>query len=209
MIIGTLDTPYFSSTLAAVLVPAFPVVLASASPRRRELLKKLLAEFNLANPNIDENSNVLPLEERARLLALEKARRCRRAGSLVIGSDTIVGLGDESLGKPNDATEARDMLERLSGRTHRVITGVGLVWDTGEDSFVEVAKVTFRKLNKTEIDDYVAGGEPMDKAGAYAIQGGAAEFAESIGGDIHTVVGLPVARLADSLVGLGLAEQMV
>ncbi|MDQ2985098.1 MAG: Maf family protein [Armatimonadota bacterium] len=166
----------------------------------------MFKKFQVYDSNIDESSSLLPLEHRAVHLALEKARSVTVGGKLVIGADTIVGMGDQSLGKPEGDANARDMLRRLSGGEHRVITGVAVLWPGGEHSFCEVTRVTFRPLTAEEIDLYVSTGEPQDKAGAYAIQGGARKFATRVDGDIDTVVGLPVARLTAELGRLGLIE---
>lgn len=190
----------------SAVVPRFPVVLASASPRRAALLGRILEKFQVYDANVDESSSLLPLEHRAVHLALEKARSVTVAGCLVVGADTIVGIDDESFGKPVSDADARDMLERLSGGEHRVMTGVALLWPGGEHSFCDVTRVTFRPLTAEEIDLYVQTGEPRDKAGAYAIQGGAQKFATSVDGDVDTVIGLPVARLKVELDRLGLIE---
>jgi septum formation protein len=119
--------------------------------------------------------------------------------SLVIGADTVVALDGESLGKPLSPEDACSMLRRLSGREHQVLTGVALIWPSGESSFVEVSRVEFRLLSDADISSYVATGEPMDKAGAYAIQGGAAGFVTEYVGDFDNIVGLPVSRLEAEL----------
>ncbi len=188
------------------MVPRFPVVLASASPRRRQLLQRICREFEVFAPNLDESSELLPLEDRATELALLKAQSIQGEDALVIGSDTIVCLRADALGKPIDAVEASAMLNRLSGREHVVITGVALVWPTGSHTFCETATVAVRELSGAEIDKYIAGGEPMDKAGAYAIQGGAASFARVTSGDENTVIGLPLDALRKALEAHGLAH---
>ena len=138
-------------------------------------------------------------------LALKKAEAIWALEATVIGADTIVGLGNESLAKPADAADAVEMLRRLSGRAHRVITGVAIRWPDGQTAFSDTAEVEFRELSDEEIQVYVGTGEPMDKAGAYAIQGGAAGFVANLEGDVDTVIGLPVAQLAWRLQALGLA----
>jgi septum formation protein len=155
--------------------------------------------------DVDESSDTQPLEKRAEELASRKARSVWLTEAIVIGSDTIVGLGKIALGKPESEDEAKEMLRRLSGRSHKVITGVAIRWPQGETAFTDVAELEFRDLDSAEIERYVATGEPMDKAGAYAIQGGAAEFATSVEGDVDTVIGLPVAQLSWRLQALGLA----
>lgn len=190
------------------MVPHYRVVLASASPRRKDLLGKLFEDFEIVGTDVDESSDTLPLEKRATELAVAKAAAVWTMEAIVIAADTIVGLGDEALGKPNDAEEAKKMLGRLSGKRHRVITGVAIRWPEGETAFNDVAELEFRDLSDAEIAAYVVTGEPMDKAGAYAIQGGAAKFAASVEGDVNTVIGLPITQLAWRLQALGLATTM-
>lgn len=177
-----------------------PIVLASASPRRQELLKDAGIEFIVRPANIDEVQH--PGEGAAHFverMALEKSRAVRALSpeSVVLGADTIVVVDDQVLGKPSDPEDAVRMLRLLSGRQHFVTTGVCL---TGadflskdfEDVRSEKTVVHFRALTDAEIRDYAATGEPMDKAGAYAIQGGAAPWISKIEGDYSNVVGLPV-----------------
>lgn len=192
----------------SLLVPRYPVVLASASPRRRDLLSRLFEEFDVVGAEVDESSETLPLEDRAAELASAKAAAVWALEAIVIGADTIVGMGDIALGKPADEAGARTMLQRLSGRRHRVITGVAVRWPDGETAFSDVAELEFRSLTEDEIGAYVATGEPMDKAGAYAIQGGAADFATAVEGDVDTVIGLPLTQLSWRLQALGLATRM-
>jgi septum formation protein len=180
------------------------VVLASASPRRRELLARLGLAFEVRPADVDETPRPGETPERlARRLALEKARAVvldEPPGTRVIGADTVVAVAGELLGKPADAAEARRMLARLSGREHEVWTGVAVLVADGQEQ-VDVGRtaVRFRPLGPDEIAAYVASGEPLDKAGGYAIQGGAAEFVESVDGDYDNVVGLPLALLAELL----------
>ena len=181
----------------------WPVVLASASPRRQELLAQIVDAFEVLPAGIDEKS-VVPADpiDLARTLATRKAEVVfeLRAGAMVIGADTIVVLDPEVLNKPVDVAQAREMLAALSGRTHIVITGIALMWPPDERIvFADSAKVTFRTLTAPEIDAYVASGEPMDKAGAYAIQGGAAKFVTALEGDRDTVIGLPTKRIHEFL----------
>jgi len=185
---------------------AYPVVLASASPRRRELLARLVPEFEVDAPDLDEEALVDPDPfVTAQRLAREKCLAVyeRHPDGLVIAGDTVVALpqGDAwlQLGKPVDAADAERILGLLAGETHVVITGVALRWPKGFSAFTESARVTFRRLSSDEIRSYVAGGEPMDKAGAYGYQGGAKEFIDRLEGDVETVIGLPVARLAEAL----------
>jgi septum formation protein len=175
------------------------LVLASASPRRRELLRNAGIEFTALPADVDES----PLQgegarDCAQRLALEKAWKVWGAQQRdpVLGADTIVVVDGTILGKPVDPNEAARMLRLLAGRTHQVVTGVCLVRSNGDivvDS--ETTLVTMAELSDQEILDYVATGEPMDKAGAYAIQGVASRWIPRIEGDYSNVVGLPVARV--------------
>lgn len=178
--------------------------LASSSPRRRELLEGMGIEYVLRAVPTDEETNALPREAVA-VLARRKAEAAA-AGlteGLVLGADTLVALSGKAMGKPRDAGEACAMLEALSGKAHQVYTGVCLVDAATGISRVEVARtdVYFRDLSPEEIRAYVATGEPMDKAGAYAIQGGAGKFVERIEGSFQNVMGLPVELLAEMLKG--------
>lgn len=187
------------------------LVLASASPRRQELLRNAGIQFTPQPADIDETP--LPGEsprDCAERLAREKARAVfqNQPRNYVLGADTIVVIDDVILGKPSDATDAARMLRLLSGRTHSVITGVCLVgpntdrpelrnekWELRngfEKTASETTSVTMSKISDDEIRDYVATGEPMDKAGAYAIQGMASRWIPRIEGDYNNVVGLPV-----------------
>jgi len=187
-----------------VLRPTVPVVLASASPRRIELLKGIIDEFAVCPADIDETPE--PGEtprDTARRLAAAKAHAVARnhPNALVIGADTVVELNGESLAKPIDAQDAVRMLEELSGNTHRVVTAVCLVAGLKEDLFDVSTEVTFRNLSDEEIQAYVASGEPMDKAGAYAIQGGAQPFAVNVKGSLSNVIGFPVEEVSLRLSG--------
>lgn len=174
------------------------MILASGSPRRRELLARIVEAFDVIPADIDEESFVEPDPfELAKLLATRKAEAvfALRPDAVVIGADTIVVLGDRVLNKPADESDAKRMLAALSGRSHRVITGLAVLSGGDRSIIAPSTKVTFRELSAEEIAAYVATGEPMDKAGGYAIQGGAAAFATSYEGDLDTVVGLPIALL--------------
>jgi len=185
------------------------LVLASASPRRSELLTQAGYRFRVYPAHINEDP--LPGEEPIHYvtrLAREKAEAVFRELTAdspklekvaVLGADTTVTLDNAILGKPTDATDAARILRLLSGRTHRVITGVALVTASGAEVAAEVTAVRFLTLSDAEIADYVAGGEPMDKAGAYAIQGRAARWIPRIEGCYFNVIGLPLA-LVSSLV---------
>ncbi len=183
------------------------VVLASASPRRAELLAMLGLEFVVEECAVSEE--VLPgetPESHVARLAREKARTGLAAhpGSVVIGGDTVVVLDGSVLGKPRSPREAADMLMRLSGRTHRVVSAVALAQPQGPvDVAVETTHVTFRSFDEDVAWAYVNTGEPMDKAGAYGIQGLGAVLVEHVEGDFYTVVGLPLTRLIQLLEGAG------
>lgn len=176
------------------------LVLASASPRRRELLTQAGFSFTVHPAHIPEDP--LPGEEPIAYvtrLAREKAQAvynqlaATEAALAVLGADTTVTLDDQILGKPADAADAARMLRMLSGRTHRVITGVALVTAKAVEVAAEVTTVWFRELSNAEIAAYVATTEPMDKAGAYAIQGRAARWIPRVEGCYFNVVGLPIA----------------
>jgi septum formation protein len=185
-----------------------PLVLASRSPRRAELLRRLGLDFEIVPGEVDETyvDHEMPAAHAERL-AREKAIAvaASRPGHLVLGSDTIVVLGSDVLGKPRDAAEAAAMLRRLSGREHEVFTGVALADGSRVHSAVERVAVRFRNLGDSEIDDYVATGEPLDKAGAYGIQDMGSALVESIQGDYFAVMGLPVVRTIDLLKRAGWA----
>ena len=171
-----------------------PIVLASASPRRQELLKNAGIEFVVRPANISEVPVAgEPPRDFAERMAREKAIAVRRAtDGAVLTADTVVAVGHEILGKPENAADATRMLRLLSNRTHQVITAVCLLGPDFEDVRSEITTVHFNTANDAEIADYVATGEPMDKAGAYAIQGGAARWVSKIEGDYSNVVGLPM-----------------
>ena len=183
----------------------WPVVLASASPRRRELLARLIPEFKIDVADLDEEALVVadPVET-AELLALAKALAVakRNPQTLVIGGDTVVALGSRQFSKPGSRAEGVEMLMTLSSRQHRVISAAALVWPGGQVVISDIAEVSFRTLSVEEAEAYVATGEPMDKAGGYAIQGGAASFVARLDGEIETVVGMPLSRLGDALAKL-------
>jgi septum formation protein len=172
------------------------LVLASASPRRRELLRNAGILFEVQPANIAEGP--LPGESAkdcAERLAREKALvvAAQRPNDVVLGADTIVVVDNEILGKPSDAADAARMLRMLSAREHQVITGVCLVFEGKARVASETTSVTMSEITDQEIAGYIASGEPMDKAGAYAIQGIASRWIPRIEGDYSNVVGLPVA----------------
>jgi len=181
------------------------VVLASASPRRRELLALVGIEHDVRPANIDET--YLPGEtprEHAERLAREKASALELPDAVTIGSDTIVVVDGDVLGKPRDREHAHAMLRRLSGRSHVVMTAVAVRWQGNLVSGLEEVGVTFRMLTDDEIDRYVATGEPMDKAGAYGIQGYGATIVERVEGDYFAVMGLALNLLLRLLRASGL-----
>lgn len=182
-----------------------PVVLASQSPRRRQLLSLIGIAHDVRPANIDE-SYFAGEEPRAHALRLArgKAEAIAAPDAVTIGSDTIVILDGELLGKPADADEAATTLRRLSGRTHTVITAVAVHWRDRLVADAEEVTVTFRSLSDAEIADYIATGEPMDKAGAYGIQGYGATIVDRVDGDYFAVMGLPLNRLTRLLESLGL-----
>ena len=182
------------------------VVLASGSPRRRQLLELIGIEHDVQPADIDES--VRPRETPARYaerLAREKASvvASRDPDRITIAADTTVVVNKKVLGKPENEEDARRMLSMLSGREHTVITAIAVARGRKLRSAVEEVKVRFRRLRDDEIDAYIATGEPMDKAGAYGIQGYGATIVECIEGDYFSVMGLPLARLVDLLRDLG------
>ena len=173
------------------------LILASQSPRRRELLGLFNLPFTVRVADIDETMDPTrsPAEEVARV-SLAKARAVeRKEEDVVIAADTIVVLGSRVLGKPASEAQAEQMLTALSGHAHQVMTGVTVLRGDRSLTATEITDIHFRELSTREIRRYIATGEPMDKAGSYGIQGGAALFAEKIHGDYYNVVGLPVCRL--------------
>lgn len=182
------------------------VILASSSPRRRDLLELVGIQHEVRPADIDET--VLPGEvpaPHAERLARSKALTiaAKEQSALVIGSDTIVVVDGKILGKPNDAADAHRMLRMLSGREHTVVTAVAAALDGQVVSAVEQVLVTFRSLSDAEIADYIATGEPMDKAGAYGIQGFGATIIRKVDGDFFAVMGLSLVTLVDLLKQLG------
>ena len=181
--------------------PAPEIILASASPRRRELLAGLGLTFRVVPSGAEERPwprekpasyALRNASDKARLVAV---RLPDPAAARIISADTIVVLGDTILEKPADAADAARMLATLSGRAHQVITGLVVLDADRERGLAVITDVVFRPLSASEIADYVATGEPMDKAGAYAIQGGAAGFVQETRGSYTNVVGLPVDEL--------------
>jgi septum formation protein len=181
------------------------VILASQSPRRRELLGLIGIPHEVRPGDIDER--YLPGEQpraHALRLAREKAETVREPGAVVIGSDTIVVVDGEVLGKPSDEADAARMLMRLSNRSHVVITAVAVAWNGRVLADAEEVSVTFHALSDEEIRAYIATREPMDKAGAYGIQGFGATIVSRVDGDYFAVMGLPLQLLVRLLRQLGL-----
>lgn len=212
----------FDVVISASVGDGVPLlVLASASPRRADLLRQVGLDFQVWPTTEEETQGVVPaspstegpgwtleaVRARARQVALDKARAAATAqpDAVVIAADTMVVVDGVVLGKPADAQDAAAMLRRLSGRSHHVTTGVAVVCLRRGVVLAEDAttRVTFRDLRPDEIHRYVATGEPMDKAGAYGIQGRAALFVEQVEGDYFAVVGLPLARLGRMLDAVG------
>jgi septum formation protein len=189
------------------------LILASASPRRAEILRSAGMQFSVLSSAVDETP--MPGEapqELVRRVALAKGElvAARAIGpAVVIAADTIVALDGAILGKPRTSDDARQMLEKLSGRTHSVITGVALIRlpDVERREFVEATQVHFASISKDEIVKYLSSGEPFDKAGAYAIQGLGGRFIPRIDGCYFNVVGLPLSRLCKELAELGWSEE--
>ena len=174
-----------------------PLILASASPRRRELMHLLGFEFVIDAPEVDEHTG---LGARDAVAALSRrkalASRAVHPDRIIVAADTLVALDDVPLGKPTDEEDAFRMLSMLSDRTHTVFTGVSIVnSDLTVDRFVESTEVHFFPLSEKQIRDYIATGEYSDKAGGYAIQGGGSVFVSGIIGDYYNVMGLPIGRL--------------
>jgi septum formation protein len=181
-----------------------PLILASSSPRRRELLTLIGLKHEVRPADVDET--LLPGEipwAYAERLARAKALASARSGSVSIGSDTIVVVDGDVLGKPRDQADAAVMLRRLSGRSHTVMTAIAIACDGVVSSDVVKVGVTFRTLRDDEIADYIGTGEPMDKAGAYGIQGFGATIVDGVDGDYFAVMGLPLNRMIRLLEGAG------
>ncbi len=178
------------------------IILASASPRRRELLETAGVDFEILVSQADESVPDGTQPEAAAVMTAEKKARAVKAlrpDGTVIGADTVVVSGGEIMGKPADRQDAVRMLGRLSGKVHTVVTGVCILGKDKEISFAQSTKVEFYPLSDGEIEAYVDSGEPMDKAGAYGIQGLGCTLVKGIEGDYFNVVGLPVARVVQEL----------
>ncbi len=180
------------------------IILASASPRRKEILDNTKLKFSIVQSNVDEkvliNENPIQLVMR---LALEKGLDVanKYKDSLIISADTIVVEGGKILGKPVNEADAKNMLKRLSGKTHQVITGISLIHFESNNKIIDyvVSNVRFKELSESEIEDYISTKESLDKAGSYGIQGYGALLVEEIQGDYFNIVGLPISRVSDLL----------
>jgi septum formation protein len=188
------------------------LILASASPRRAEILRDAGFSFEIAQTNVDETRlrgetarAVTRRLAEAKALAVAEKLGAAPQQAIVIGADTIVEVQGRLLGKPGSVKGAREMLLKLSGKTHRVVTSVAVLRlpDRARKSVTESTRVRFARISPREIADYVATGEPLDKAGAYAVQGIGERFIERIEGCYFNVVGLPLARLYPMLVSFG------
>lgn len=189
-------------------LPEFPFIyLASRSPRRQQLLEQIGVSFRLLAPGTDEDAEALervrPGEDPGKYVlrvtlakaaaARERLTRLSLPAAPILVADTTVAIGGTILGKPAHAAEALDMLTRLAGRTHRVITAVAVARGSSRtDSMINVSRVTFARIPKAELEAYVATGEPMDKAGAYGIQGAIARHVRRIEGSYSSIMGLPL-----------------
>lgn len=173
-------------------------ILASASPRRKELLKYILPEFECIPADIEEvfpeNLSVFDAPEYLAKIKAESLSR-KYPDRIIIGSDTAVIINQTMLGKPKDRFDAEKMLKMLSGKTHAVVTGCAIIYGNKKYTFSEKTDVEFYELTDEEISDYISSGEPMDKAGAYGIQELGSRLVKKINGDFFTVMGLPVASL--------------
>lgn len=180
------------------------LILASGSPRRRELMGLFGRPFVVRSADIDEtmDPDKAPFDEVARVSRLKALAVAREADDVVVAADTIVVCDGKVLGKPHTPERAAEMLAMLSGRAHQVMTGVTVVLGDRCETFTEVTHLHFRPMTPEEIRRYAESGEPLDKAGAYAIQGGAALFCTGMEGDYYNVMGLPVCRLGQTLKAL-------
>ena len=185
------------------------IILASKSPRRRELMGLFHLPFTVKVADADETMDPAgtPADQVAEVSRRKANAIARTSGDVIIAADTIVVCDGQILGKPANEEDAFRMLRMLSGKTHQVMTGLTVLYGDRAVTCTEITDVVFRPLSETDIRRYIATGEPMDKAGSYGIQGGAALFAEGIRGDYYNVVGLPVCRLHTILTQL-IPEQM-
>ena len=180
-------------------------VLASKSPRRKELLKKIIPDFDIRVSDADETVEETDCSRTVMVLSRRKAFAVdAHEDEVVIGADTLVEFEGDALGKPSDREDARDMLMKLSGNRHLVHTGVTIRYGKEIRSFVETTEVWFGNIRKEDLEWYLDNAVYLDKAGAYGIQDDAAIFVERISGDIYNVIGFPVYRVRETLVQMGL-----
>ena len=190
------------------------IILASGSPRRKEILGRMVPEFCVLPSNADENITADSPEELVAALAELKAGSVfdgltDKKSTLVIGADTVVAFENEVLGKPTDRSDAKRMLKLLSGNTHRVLTGVCLISEERTETAVCRSLVTFKDLTDDEIERYILSDEPYDKAGGYAVQGEAGKFVLRLDGSFTNVMGLPSEMLGDLLCEFGIESSRV
>ncbi len=171
------------------------IILASASPRRKELLELAGFEFKVIPTDVDESlPHSMSPDKTVEYLSKIKAMPLKNSEDMIIGSDTVVAIDRKIIGKPKDEEDAFNILKTLSGRTHCVYTGVTVFYKDKEITFSVKTEVEFNELSDREIYDYIATKEPMDKAGAYGVQGTACKFVKKINGDYFNVIGFPVAK---------------
>ncbi len=178
------------------------IILASASPRRKELLSRTGIIFSIETADIDETIDPSkPLSEESRRLSYLKAKAVldKHPDCIIIGSDTIVTIDQTVLGKPKDREDAEHMLRLLSGRTHQVYTGLSILSSRREFTYLSISDIVFDELSEQEIQEYLSSDEPYDKAGAYAIQGLASRYIKEIRGDFYAIMGLPVHIIYEEL----------
>ncbi len=173
------------------------IILASASPRRSELLSLMGYNFEVRVEAVDESIDKnLPITDEIKRLAIKKANAINvNKDEIVIAADTVVVIGNEVLGKPKTAENAYKMLEKLNNKTHEVITAVAIIKDDKVETIVDISKITFKNVDKDDLAEYANSEEPLDKAGAYAIQGKAGLFIDSISGDYYSIMGLPISKV--------------
>ena len=180
------------------------IILASNSPRRKELLTMLGYDFKVMSANCDENTDIKNPKRLVKELSLRKASSIKnQKNDIIIGSDTVVAVRNKILGKPKDTKDAFNMLKSLSGKSHMVYTGITIIKGDITVTKCISCRVNFRKISDNEISDYIKTNEPMDKAGAYAIQGKGSAFVKSIKGDYFSVVGFPCCFVDVTLKKLG------
>lgn len=178
------------------------IILASASPRRREILTNAGIDYIVHPSSFDEKSiEINDINLITKVLSYHKAKDVQKVypNDIIIASDTIVSINNEILGKPSNKKDAYDMLSKLQGKTHKVITGVCILYKKRKFNFQTISHVTFDTMTNNEINEYIETLEPMDKAGAYAIQGKACKYIKSIKGDYYSIVGLPINKVVKCL----------